>query len=385
MEVNTAALVDDLAKMIAIPSCNTFGAPYGPGEGEEGMATYLEARMIELGLEVDSHEVLPGRRNVWGRLRGAGKGPTFALAGHMDTVGVTGYDQPFEPRVKDGKIYGRGSCDMKAGLAAYLEVVRLIQTSNKPLQGDLMLIFVVDEEHAMDGSRFYGQNGPAADLTLIAEPSQLAISPAHRGQVCFGLKTFGRSTHSSMPQNGINAIYHMAKIVTAVEAYAQDLGKRSPHPLCGVPTCSLGTIQGGLNASSVPDVCEIEIDRRTIPGEDHTTIAAEFQALFDTLELENPEMRLENVRPSLNVSPLNTPADHPLVTALSAAHQQVLGRNAEIKPFPGSTDAPNFRGVKVICGPGELAQCHSLNEYVTIDEIVAAVKIYETTIRALQP
>lgn len=383
-DVNQTALVQDLANMIRIPSCNPFGTPREGPPAEAAMAAYLMTRMRELGLEVDSHEVLPGRRNVWGRLRGTGHGPTLALAGHMDTVGVDGYDAPFDPIVRDGNIYGRGSCDMKAGLAAYLEVVRLIQASDRPLSGDLLLIFVVDEEHAMDGSLFYGKHGPAADFTLVAEPSNLAICPAHRGQICFGLKTKGRSTHSSMPENGINAIYHMTKVIAAIEAYATALSTRTPHPLCGLPTSIVGTIKGGLNVSSVPDWCEIEVDRRTIPGETQESVMAEFRELIKTLRTDIPELDIEETPSSPQVPPLSTPQDSALVTSVQGACTRVLGRASPILPFPGSTDAPNFQGASLICGPGDLAQCHSLNEYVAIDEIVDAVRIYEHTLRNLQ-
>ncbi|MFT4702244.1 MAG: acetylornithine deacetylase/succinyl-diaminopimelate desuccinylase-like protein, partial [Yoonia sp.] len=154
--VHRENLIDDLAQMIRIPSVNCFGASGVSLPPEAAMADFFERRLLELGLDVESHVVADGRRNVWGRLKGDGKGPTILLAGHLDTVDVDGYDAPFEPKIEDGKIFGRGSCDMKAGLAAYLETIRILKLTKVPLAGDIIIAGVVDEEHAMIGSRHFG-------------------------------------------------------------------------------------------------------------------------------------------------------------------------------------------------------------------------------------
>ena len=157
--MKTDPLILDLMNMISIPSVNNFDLDEINQNPEKGMSDYFETRLIELGLEVHSREVLGKRRNIWGRLKGNGNGPTIMLAGHLDTVGVDGYESPFDPKIENGKIFGRGSCDMKAGLAAYLEVLRKIKERNIQLSGDLIIAGVIDEEHAMIGSIDFGING----------------------------------------------------------------------------------------------------------------------------------------------------------------------------------------------------------------------------------
>ena len=383
-QVDQDALLADLSAMVQIPSVNYFADIDPDAPPEAAMADYFEKRLLDFGLEVDSKVIADGRRNVWGRLRGTGGGPTIMLAGHMDTVGVEGYDQPFVPKIEDGRIYGRGACDMKAGLAAYLEMLRILTEAGEPLKGDLIVAGVVDEEHAMIGSYDFGLNGPEVDFAIVAEPSELAICPAHKGQVCRSIRCKGVSVHSSMPEHGVNAIAHMTQVLNGLMELSDDLSRRAPDPMCGHPTLSVGVIKGGTNVSSVPDWCEIEVDRRTIPGENLELVTAEYQAILDGIAERLPEFQYELCDPELNVDPFSTPADSPLIGAIEAAVHAETNVAPVIKAFTGSTDAPNFRCAAVICGAGSLAQCHSLNEYVEIEQVVSAVKIYLNTILQLQ-
>lgn len=375
-------LIADLSDLIRCPSVNTFGAPINCG-AEAAMADLFEQQLRGLGLEIGTHEVLPGRRNVWGTLKGNGHGPTILLAGHLDTVGVDGYVDPFEPTVKDGYIYGRGSCDMKAGLAAYLEVVRHLQRSGTTLDGDLIIAGVIDEEHAMAGSTHFGRAGPHVDCAIVAEPTLLNLSAAHKGQLLTTIRTKGLAAHSSLPQNGRNAVYHMGAVLAALQDYAKDVAQRPPDPVCGAPSFSVGVIRGGDNACSVPDFCEIDVDRRIIPGESSATVLQELHdALAQAKEME-PDLDYHITPPFLDLPPLDTAIDAPVMLAMTDACVMVTGR-AEVSAFPGSTDAPNFGCPTVICGPGDLAQCHSLNEYVSISQIEDAVRIYVHAILAMQ-
>ncbi len=380
--INRARLVGDLAGMIQIPSINPFGQA-GAHTAEAEMADDFETRLHGLGLQIGTAQVSAGRRNVWGTLRGTGGGPTILLAGHLDTVGVEGYTDPFNPKIADGKIHGRGSCDMKAGLAAYLEVVRVLQETG-PLKGDVIVAGVVDEEHAMTGSYAFGKNGPPVDHAIVAEPTQLAICPTHKGQILMTLRCQGLAAHSSLPQNGKNAIYHMATLLSHLQSYAHQLSKRTPEPDCGSPSFSVGVVRGGDNACSVPDFCEIDVDRRTIPGESFGTVMSEIQTVIHAAKQAEPDLQIEVLPPFLNLPPLGTAPDAPLMGAITSACQKVTGQ-CPVHAFPGSTDAPNFGCPTVICGPGDLAQCHSLDEYVEISQIEDAVRIYLNTIRALQP
>ena len=247
----------------------------------------------------------------------------------------------------------------------------------------MILAAVVDEEHAMSGSNHFGLQGPKIDHAIIAEPSELAICPVHKGQMCFSLRTKGVSVHSSLPHKGINAINHMARVVVALENYAEQLATRTPHPMAGLPTLNIGTIRGGNSVSSVADICMIDIDRRTIPGEDHRVVMDEIRVVVASVATSIPDMDYEFITADLDVPALGTPESAPTVRALQAATAQVLGHSAEIRSFSGSTDAPNFRCEAVICGPGALAQCHSLNEWVEVAQIEQAVEIYLSAVKAL--
>jgi acetylornithine deacetylase len=242
----------------------------------------------------------------------------------------------------------------------------------------------VDEEDAMIGSKDFGENGPHIDYAIVAEPSNLAISTTHRGQICLFIRTFGKSTHSSVPENGINAIYQMSAVIDTLQAYANTLSKRNPDPLCGRPTFNIGAVRGGEGASSVPDFCEIEIDRRTIPGETYDSVRSELKEVLEQLVITIPNFSYEISAPSLNCPPLKTNKSLPIVQAISAAVKKVTNQDAKYMTFPGSTDAPNFGCPTVICGAGDLAQCHSINEYVPISEIKSAVLIYLETIMLMQ-
>lgn len=382
IEIDRAQLVGDLSAMIRCASVNTFGAPSDVG-AEAAMADLFEAQLRSLGLEIGARDLVDGRRNVWGTLKGTGAGPTVLLAGHMDTVGVDGYVDPFEPTVKDGKIYGRGSCDMKAGLAAYLEVVRHLQRTETVLTGDLIIAGVIDEEHAMAGSRDFGLNGPAVDCAIVAEPTLLQISTAHKGQMLTTIRTKGLAAHSSMPGKGRNAVYHMGAVLGALQGYADALSHRDPDPICGVPSFSVGVIRGGDNACSVPDFCEIDVDRRIIPGETSRDVMQELHDVMATAKTSAPDLEYEIGTPFLDLPPLDTKSDALVAKSVMAACQAVIGQ-VEVSAFPGSTDAPNFGCPTVICGPGDLAQCHSLDEYVAIDQIEDAVRIYVHAILAMQ-
>jgi len=381
-DIDRSQLVADLSAMIRTPSVNTFGVESEAG-AEAAMADLFETQLRALGLEIGAHEVLKGRRNVWGRLKGTGDGPTILLAGHLDTVGVDGYGGPFEPHVKNGNIYGRGACDMKAGLAAYLEVIRILQRSDAALRGDVIVAGVIDEEHAMAGSTYFGQHGPQLDFAIVAEPTQLEICRAHKGQMLMTLRTTGLAAHSSMPQSGRNAIYHMGAVLTALQSYADDLRARPADPMCGAPSLSVGVIRGGDNACSVPDFCEIDIDRRTIPGESSADVMAELYAVIEQAKQSVPELECVIETPFLDLPPLDTAETSPVMQAVINASMAVIGKS-DVTAFPGSSDAPNFACPTVICGAGDLAQCHSLNEYISIVQIEEAISIYTHAILELQ-
>lgn len=381
---NAERLVADLCEMVALASVNPFDQPPGPGMCEAAFAEDLLRRMQTLGLETGVREVAPGRPNVWGRLKGQGRGATVMLAAHTDTVGVEDYPDAFKPVVIDGKVHGRGSCDMKAAIACYLETVRLIRDNGITLDGDLILCGVCDEEHTMIGSADAGRNGPLADYGIVGEPTELAVCPSHKGELCLSLITHGRAAHSSLPENGINAVEAMGAVIQAFAGYNDELQQADqPHPLCGTGRFSMNVIRGGDFVSAIPARCELEVDRRYLPDENAKQIIASYRQRLDQLASRMPDFSYTIGEPSLDVRPLDTPLDSPLVHAMRAAVGKALDREAEIAAFPGGTDAPNLGFPCVICGPGSLTQAHTTNEFVAIDQMVQATAIYLDAVQTL--
>ncbi len=375
-QVSVSSITGWLKEMIAIPSENPMAGDARPGHREQEVGEYYLEQMHQLGLSVDSREAAPGRPNVFGTRTGRKDRPSLMLCGHLDTVPTEGYDEPYVPHERDGRIYGRGSCDMKAALACYLEVARLLQTTDVTLSGSLILCGVADEEWQMIGSREIGRNGPFADQCIIGEPSDLAVCPAHKGQYGLFIRTFGKAVHSSIPEQGENAIERMARVVNALSGYNEELATRDPHPLCGHGTYSPGVIRGGDLASAVPDYCELEIDRRILPSDVTEDVRKDIAQRLEPLKQQDPGFRYELSDPSWDIPANDLSAEAPVVQSLLNASTELSGQSETAQSFPGATDAPHLKTPAVVCGPGSLAQAHSLNEFVEIDQCVRATKMY---------
>ena len=374
--VNPDFLCKALKEMIAIKSENPFDEAPREGYREKEMGEYFADQMSELGMEVTTKDVLPGRPNVFGHLKGAGDGPTLMLAGHMDTARTDGYEDAYHVLEKQGKIYGRGACDMKAGLAAYLEVVRLLKGADLTLNGSLILAGIADEEYQMHGSRDLGQNGPRADQGIIGEPTELAVCPANKGRVSTFIRTFGKAAHSSVPEEGKNAIIKMAQVIGAFADYNDILLTETPHPLCGYGRFNPGVINGGVQVNMVPDRCTLEVDRRTLPGETKEKVYAQFRSRLDALAAQDPEFRYEITEPSWLIPPNDISISEPVVQSLLTAYRQILERPTEATAFVAGSDAPHMGFPTVVCGPGSINQAHSTCEFVAVEQIVAAARMY---------
>lgn len=381
---DSTRLAQTLAELVRIPSVNPFDAPPRAGHREQELAEHLLARFREAGLETGQREVAPGRPNIWGRLKGTGGGPTVMLAAHLDTVGAEGYPTAFEPRIADGRVTGRGSCDMKGAIACYLEVLHLVRARGIKLPGDLIVAGIVDEEHVQIGSAEMGRNGPHADFGIVGEPTGLQICPAHKGQLGVFIRTRGKATHSSRPEKGINAVEHMGAVIRHLSGLNAELQQAGPrHDLCGTGRFSMNVIRGGAFVSGIPDFCEMEVDRRFLPGEDTAAILADYRDRLAALAREVPGLNAEVSEPSLLVPALDVPVDSPLVAALAGAVAAVTGATAEIAAFPGGTDAPNLGFPCVICGPGDLEQAHSANEFIEVAQMAQASEIYLKAVMTL--
>ncbi len=365
-----------LREMILIRSENPFDDPPAEGYREKEMADYLAEHLSTLGLDVETREVRPGRPNVFGRLKGKQGRSALMLAGHMDTARTTGYPEAYDVKIADGRMYGRGACDMKAALAAYLGVVRALRDTGTWLNGDLIVCGIVDEEYQMLGSKAIGQAGRMADQGIIGEPTHLNVCPANKGRFSTKIITRGRAAHSSVPEKGINAIDQMAKILRAFGDYNRELLGRTPHPLCGHGRFTPGVIRGGVQVNMVPDRCDLEVDRRTLPGESRETVYAEFHERIRRAAEGDPDFAYEISEPTWLIAPNDISPAEPVVAALRAAHQGIFGKDPGVEAFVAGSDAPYMGFPTVICGPGGIAQAHTTFEFVDLQEVADAARLY---------
>jgi len=374
-------LVDRLVEAVRIPSVNPFDGDSGQDTGEARMAEWLTGQLDRLGYSVETQVPVPGRPNVWGTSPGGDAG-VLALVAHLDTVGVANCDDPFSGAVRDGRVHGRGACDMKAALAAYLEVAEVVRESGRALAGRLMIVGLADEEFAMTGSAAFGSSGPAVDHAIVGEPTDLGICTSHLGQYAFPIRTFGRAVHSSIAEKGVNAIDHMAQVIAVIAAWRDDLASAEPHPRCGHGRVMAGVIRGGDMVSIVPDRCELEVDRRLLPGETSHEVRADLARRLDAVADTVADFTYEIGDPIVDAAPLATPSASPLVAAAQAVAGD-RGLPTAVASFPAATDAPNLGVPAVVWGPGALAQAHSVDEYVEIDQLVEAAHLYLAVVEQL--
>jgi acetylornithine deacetylase/succinyl-diaminopimelate desuccinylase-like protein len=365
-----------LTEMIGIRSENPFHDQPEPGFREQEMGEYLADWLARLGLQVRVDDVLPGRPNVFGLLDGRAGDYTLMLAGHTDTARTTGYPAAYDVRYGNGRLYGRGACDMKAALAAYLAVAKALGDARVRLRGNLIICGNMDEEYQMYGSKAVGQRGPWADQGIIGEPTNLQICPANKGRVATYIRTRGRAAHSSVPEQGVNAIVRMAKVIDAFGDYQQELLGRPAHPLCGNGRFNMGLIRGGVQVNMVPDFCEMEVDRRTLPGETQGSVYRELHERIGRAAAAEPGFEYEISDPTWLVAANDIPEDAPIVRALRAAHVAIYGADPGVRAFVAGSDAPYMGFPTVVCGPGSIAQAHTTDEWVDMAEVVGAAQLY---------
>jgi len=313
------------------------------------------------------------------------------LDAHQDTVPVTGMTiEPWTPVVRDGRIYGRGACDIKGGLAAMLVAFARLAAEPAGRRPTVILSATVNEEHGFSGAtaltRLWQRpdsiipRRPAA--AVIAEPTELNVVVAHKGVVRWRLHSLGRAGHSSEPHLGDNAIYRLAPVLAALERYARDVAPTlGQHPLCGRPTLSVGTIQGGLSVNTVPDRATIEIDRRLLPGENPQ---AAYEHVLQYVAAQCPVAAhpaggsIRHDPPYMQTTGLNDRDNRELSEQLAQTASSVSAGRAVIGvPYGTNAAATSAASVpSVVFGPGSIAQAHTADEWLALEQLELASEIY---------
>jgi acetylornithine deacetylase len=354
-------LVELTSRLVAIDSVNPALVPGGAGEGE--IARFVANWARDAGLAAEILEATPGRPSVIVRAAGAGGGRTLLLCGHLDTVNVEGMTDPHAPRVDGDRMYGRGTYDMKAGLAAALVACR--EAAKLGLAGDVVVAAVADEECDSIGVQEILET-VRADAAVVTEPTELDIGIAHRGFVWFDIEVTGRAAHGSRPHLGVDAIVKAGPILTALGELDAALGGHA-HPLVGRPSTHASLIEGGVEMSSYPARCVIRLERRTIPGETVADAEQEIDALLDRCRAADPDLQVER-RTSLHREPLEVDPDGEIVSAvLAAARSHGASPSLVGASYWADSGLIAAAGIPtVLFGPSGVG-AHEVEEWVSLD------------------
>lgn len=359
-----------LRELIALPSVNPAFLPAGhPWAGEQRVCDFLAATAARLGLDLDFQEVESGRRNLLARLRPVGRPRhRVILAPHLDTVGGSGVH--FTPRAARGRLYGRGACDTKGSIAAMLTALsRVAGSARPPAATEIVFAGLIDEEHGQIGSRFLARSGFDADLAIVGEPTRLEVVTAHKGDVWLRLETRGKAAHGAHPDLGVNAVHAAARIVHLLETKYSSRLRRHTHPLLGCGTINVGVIAGGTQPNIVPDRCAIQVDRRTLPGENETGVIRQIRSLLRQNRLQARVTSLKEAA----CPPLETNPRLPFVNRFLEAAGQA--RPAGVAFFCDAAVLAAAGIPSVVFGPGDIAQAHTEDEWISLRSLERATDL----------
>lgn len=377
-EPDPQALAQLCSELVKIDSIN-------PPGNETRLAEYCARYLESLSLEVTKINHGQNRSSLLARLPGKGNKPGVLLSAHLDTVppGLSAWkNDPLSGLIADGNVYGRGAADMKGGMAPILYTVSMLKTR---LEGDIYIALTAGEETDSLGAKTAAEKLAGVPLQgiIIPEPTYNQVVIAEKGALWLELTTFGKTAHGSTPEVGVNAVEHMRLLLNEWDALPFTLPE---HPLLGKFTRSLNTVQGGVKTNVVPDQCTVSIDMRTLPGQDHTEIFQQVEALIEKLS-----HRLEQFKAGVAVSndrpPVMTEPQHPFTVSFCRAVETATGA----KPAPrgmyaftdGSIFAPRLGLPLVVCGPGQPNIAHQPDEYVEVSQLVESVKILSQALEEL--
>ena len=376
-----AADAVDADEVLAVARSLLAARSENPGGTEDEAAAVAAGVLEALGAVPEVVRGAAGRPSVVATI-GDGDGPTLAWNGHLDTVPAGSLDtwtaDPFAGEVIDGRLIGRGACDMKGPIAAALAAAAAVRRAGIAGPGRVTFQLAADEELAgIHGTQVLWERGLLTQgAAIVGEPSDLAVGLAERGGAWITATAHGTAAHGSQPDRGVNAITSMARYLLRLPEVLPDL----EHPLCGRPTVNAALIDGGSAPNVVPDRCTVDIDRRLLPGEnDRDAVLTPFAALAADIRREHPEV---DVRAEIRewTDAAEAPADTTIADAVRTATRAERGQAPTDVGFTGITDARFYindaRIPTVIFGPGSLSVAHTANEWVAVDDLVAAARIY---------
>ena len=368
-------LVDLTIQLVQAPTEN-------PPGNEKAAAQFLKPFLSKMGFKIKTVLSPKGRWNLLAEKRWGKGGRRLIFNGHLDVVPAGNASQwkypPFQGKLYKGKIYGRGSSDMKSGIASFIHALSTIERSKLPLhQGAIVLHLVSDEEsHGHQGMGFLTQReGIQGDAALVGEPTDLEPVIAQKGALWLRIHTIGKSAHGSKPHLGVNAVEKMMKLIERFNFIPLE----KEHLLLGKPTLSIGTIHGGTKVNVVPEGCEIEVDRRMLPGEKKEEVLGEIKEILDSLQSQDPffQYRMEEID---FAEPSEVDPDEEIVKMGVEAIQNVMGRKPMLRGFSGFTDSRFYVNQchipTLIFGPGGVDQSHTMDESVEVDALIRAAHIY---------
>ena len=394
-QIDEERIIGLFRKAIQTPSITT---------DEKAMGELVYAEMRDIGLDtVEMFDFKPNRPDVWGLMRGAGGGHDLMFAGHIDTVPVTGWaerwkgtikESPFSAAYEDGEIWGRGSGDMKAGDVGVLAALRAVRQAGIKLQGNVLAVFVGDEETGIPGTgfsdgikavarRIKAGEIPRADFTIYVEPTTLDVYTAQIGFIIADITVKGKSAYYGKPWLGVDAVRHAHKLLAALFDYSDRIWAKEDHPLLGRPFNLVTAIQGG-GYIAVPETCKISLIRKILPSEKVPAVQAELEEILRSLAIrEGIQTEIEYTAPrdeQYGGQPAEIPTDLEPVRRLADAIHEVTGKTNLIQGSPYWSETSIFAnelGIPAVyCGAGDITVCHTLNERVRAAELIDSVRAF---------
>ncbi|AYG64113.1 M20 family metallopeptidase [Rhizobium jaguaris] len=369
--IDTVALLKDLVK---IESINPSLSP--KGSGEQRVADYLERFCKDNNLAYELQHVVEGRSNFLTWVPGKDPDRRVLFVAHMDTVPTDNWaSDPFSAEQKDGRVYGRGSCDTKGSLSAML--VALSTFGDRQPNATIVVAASIDEEYRKIGARAIAFSGTTYEAAVVGEPTELELVVAHKGSVRWQIEVQGVPAHTSKPHLGVNAITGMAKVILALSEHGQDLASRT-QPLVTPPTLTVSLIEGGLELTTVPPSCRIWVDRRLVPGERPDQALQEVESILQALR-ERESINVRSLLPALEDPAPNSSETSKIAAVAARACAEVAGTGT-YTGVPYGTDASQLSLAGIPCivlGPGSIDRAHTDNEYVEMDQLANSVEIYQ--------